>query len=119
MGWPGVAATSKGKTMAGLWRHNPATPGGKFLVTRRDGTVPEWPYFVLGARDPAAPAALSAYADEAEALGMDPDYVSDLRDLADDFDAYRAEHGEGDPDAAPHRIDDPDITTVMAGTLGA
>ena len=28
---------------------------GKFLVVRRDGSIPHWPHFVLGARDPAAP----------------------------------------------------------------
>lgn len=31
---------------------------GKFLVVRRDGTVFKGPHFVLGPRDPAAPAAL-------------------------------------------------------------
>jgi hypothetical protein len=79
----------------------------KFLVVRRDGTVPEWPYIVMGGRDPAAPAALRAYADTAHELGMDEEYVADLRGLADDFDAYRHDHGAGDPDAPPHRPDDP------------
>lgn len=81
----------------------------KFLVVRRDGTVPEWPYLVLGARDPAAPAALRAYADAAEGLGMDPEYISDIRGQANDWERYRAEYGEGDPDAPPHRPDNPEV----------
>lgn len=53
------------KPLAGLWRKNPETPEGKYLIKRRDGTVPEWPSLVLGAKDPAAPAAINAYADAA------------------------------------------------------
>lgn len=41
--------------MAGLFSNQPATKEGKYLVQRRDGTVPDWPWFVLGARDPIAP----------------------------------------------------------------
>lgn len=81
----------------------------KFLVMRRDGTVPEWPYIVMGGRDPAAPTAIRAYADKAEELGMDSEYVHDLRGLADDFETYRQTHGNGDPDAPPHRTDNPDV----------
>ncbi len=85
----------------------------KFLVMRRDGTVPEWPYFVLGARDPAAPAALRAYAAEASKLGAgDPEWHDDIRGLADDWDLYRAEHGDGDPGAPPHRQDDPAVVAL-------
>ena len=54
------------KPLTGLFRDNPATPEGKYLVKRRDGTVVEWPSFVLGARDPHAAAALRAYADSVE-----------------------------------------------------
>lgn len=93
--------------MAGLWRKNPETPEGKYLVKRRDGSVVEFPNFTLGAKDPAAPAALIAYAAEAERLGLDPEYVRDVRILADEFDRYRQEIGLGDPDAPRHRIDDP------------
>lgn len=81
----------------------------KFLVQRRDGTVPEWPYMVMGGRDPAAPAALRAYAAEARALGMDPEYADDVEGLAGDFNAYRQDHGSGDPDAPPHRRDAPEV----------
>src|ERR1700704_5669978 len=38
----------------GLWRNQEGTREGKYLVQRRDGSIPEWPYFVIGARDPAA-----------------------------------------------------------------
>lgn len=81
----------------------------KFLVVRRDGTVPEWPWLVIGARDEAAPAALRAYAVEARALGMDGEYADSIEELADTFDAYRHAHGLGDPDAPPHRNDDPSV----------
>lgn len=81
----------------------------KFLVLRRDGTVPDWPYIVMGGRDPAAPFAIRAYAKAAAELGMDPEYCDDLLGLADDFEEYRKETGNGDPDAAPHRVDDPNV----------
>lgn len=101
-----------GETM-GLWRKS-GVEGGKYLVQRRDGTVPEWPYFVIGAKDPAAPGALLAYADEAEKLGLNPQYVKDVRALADEFALFRAEHGRGDPDAVPHRRDNPEVVGRMA-----
>jgi hypothetical protein len=100
----------------GLWRKN-GIKGGKYLVQRRDGTVPEWPYFVLGARDPYAPAALRAYAKAAEEGDADPTYVRDLLDLADEYDNFRSVEGPGDPDAKPHRKDDPEVVKRMK--LGA
>lgn len=101
--------------MAGLWRNAEETREGKYLVLRRDGTVPEWPYFVIGAADKAAPDALRAYADAAEFAGMDPEYVADLRQLAYEFVVWRLEHGPGDPDAPRHRTDAPDIIAKMRG----
>ena len=102
--------------MAGLWRKNPATREGKYpVVLRRDGTVPEWEWFVLGQRDPHAPAALRAYADHAEAGGADPQYVADLREMAEEWKLRRLwETGQGDPDAPPHRTDDPDVLSFPA-----
>lgn len=89
----------------------------KFLVVRRDGTVPDWPYLVMGARDPAVPTALRAYADAAEGLDMDAEYVNEVRRLAASFEEYRATYGQGDPDAPPHRPDDPDvISRIRAGS---
>ena len=97
----------------GLWRDNPETPQGKYLVKRRDGTVPEWPSFVLGARDPAASAALMAYADAASSLGMNAGFVLAVRRLAVEFRDYRAKHGDGDPDRGRHREDDPATVEEM------
>jgi hypothetical protein len=105
--------------MVRLWRNTEGTREGKYLVQRRDGTVPEWPYFVIGAADPAAPAALRAYADAAEHLRMDPEYVADLRRLAVAFTDWRLEHAEGDPDAPRHRTDDPETIAKMRGAQGS
>ncbi len=102
-----------------VWAKTTEFPEGKFLVIRRDGSVPAWPHFVLGARDPAAPAALRAYADKSAELGVDPEYVASVREIADDFERYRAREGAGDPDAAPHRKDDEDVLHVMRGGNGA
>ncbi len=101
-----------------VWAKTKEFSEGKFLVIRRDGTVPAWPHFVLGARDPAAPVALRAYADEAARLGYDAEYIASLRELADDFDRYRLAEGTGDADAAPHRRDDPYVVEVMRGADG-
>lgn len=97
----------------GLWRDDPKTREGKYLVKRRDGTVPNWAHFVLGARDPAAPAALRAYAKEARQLGMDAGYCEAVYLLADDFENERLELGEGDPDRGQHREDDPATIAEM------
>ena len=98
-----------------VWAKTEEFKEGKFLVVRRDGSVPHWPHFVLGARDPAAPLALRCYADKAAVLGMDPEYVASIRQLANDFEAYAKEHGPGDPPAAPHRKDNPVVLAAMRG----
>lgn len=102
----------------GLWR-KAGIAGGKYLVQRRDGSVPEWPNFVIGARDPAAVPALIAYADEAERLGYDQRFVDDVRAMVLEFEAYRREYGQGDPDGPPHRQDDPATVAKMAPNKGA
>jgi hypothetical protein len=100
--------------MAGLFMNNPETPEGKYLVQRRDGTVPDWPHFVLAASDPAAPAALLRYAEVCWQQGADEEYVRDVRDLALYFDRWRTSRGViGDRDAPPHRTDDPEIIAKM------
>lgn len=96
-----------------LWRDQKETPEGKYLVLRRDGTVPEWPHFTLGARDPAAPAALRAYAEAAARAGMNSGYCLAVARLADEFETYRKEHGSGDPEAGKHRTDDPLVIEKM------
>ncbi len=105
--------------MPGLWFNNAGTREGKYLVKRRDGTIPDWPHFVLGAKDPVAPVALRAYANEAERLNLDPAYVRDIRVLADNFAQFRAQYGDGDPDAGRHRKDDPATVAEMAKGMGA
>lgn len=118
---------SETKTM-GLWRMN-GIKGGKYLVMRRDGTVPDWPHFVIGARDPASFAALMAYAAEAERLNAvaarsgseglptyNQAFIDDVRKMAFEFDDYRRKNGVGDPDAPPHRKDDPDVVSKMKGS---
>lgn len=97
-----------------LMRYSPETKEGKYLVKRRDGTVVEWPSFVLGARDPHAEVALRAYADSIEKdPDCHPDLPASIRQLADDFAAYRAEHGMGDPTRGRHRVDDPATVAEM------
>lgn len=60
----------------------------KYLVVRRDGSVPRWPAFVIAAADPAAGAALRAYADEADRLGMSSHYTREVRALAQAYDQH-------------------------------
>lgn len=84
-------------------------------MKRRDGSVVEWPSFVIGAKDPAAPAALRAYAKEAERLGFYAGYVADIYALANQFETYRIVHGTGDPDRGRHRKDDPATIEEMRG----
>lgn len=104
-----------------IWQKNPKFKGGKYLVVRRDGTVPAWPKFVLGGRDPYAPVALRAYAaafDTAHAgvpVIEDRAYSDSVRELADDFERYAATAGEGDPSGAPHRTDQPEVVAAMVG----
>lgn len=99
--------------MPGIWQNNDGTREGKYLVQRRDGTVPEWPFFVIAASDPAAPGALHGYADAAAMYGLDYEYIKDVRELAAQFVQWRNEHGAGDPDAPRHRVDDPEIVAKM------
>lgn len=104
----------KKKKLASLFRNSPETPEGKYLVKRRDGTVVEWPSFVLGGRDPHAEAALRAYADSCENdPNMSKEFIEDLRKFADEFARYRTEHGEGDPGMGRHRKDDPATLAEM------
>lgn len=102
-----------------LWRNTEEVPEGKYLVTRRDGSTPDWPYFVIGAKDPAAPAALRAYAAEARLFGMDPQYADDVDDLAEEFEQYRMMKGSGDPDGRPHRADDAATIEKMRSARGS
>lgn len=99
--------------LKGLWRDQKDTPEGKYLVLRRDGSTVEWPHFVLGARDPASPAALRAYAKKAKKLKMNSGYTDAVKNLADEFEIYRSINGTGDPEAGRHRADDPATINKM------
>ncbi len=96
-----------------IWAKTKEFSEGKFLVVRRDGTTPDWPHFVMGARDPAVPPALETYAREAEAIGMPTEYWASVHELATDFRRYRGEYGNGDPEAPPHRVDEPMVLAMM------
>jgi hypothetical protein len=110
---PDVPSHLKPK-LTGLCRDNPATPEGKYLVMRRDGTIPNWPHFVLAASDPHMPAALRAYADSIE---QDPDCHPDLpkriRQFADECEQWRKENRTGDPTRGLHRKDNPLVILLM------
>ena len=101
------------KPLAGLWRNNPETLEGKYLLVRRDGSIVEWPHFAMGAKDPASPAGLRAYAAKARELEMNEQYCHDVEELADFFDEFRLVEGEGDPDRGRHRKDDPATSKLM------
>lgn len=96
-----------------IWRKTEAYSEGKYLVVRRDGTVPDWPHFVLGGDDPCVPAALRTYADEAAKQGYDPEYVQSIREQADEFETRTG--GKADPDSGPHRTDNPAVIAMMRG----
>jgi len=100
--------------LVGLFRDRPDTPEGKYLVKRRDGSVVEWPSFVLGARDPHAAFALRAYATSCSTdRAISPEFVERLFRLADEYDTYRLAYGAGDPGSGPHRKDDPATIAEM------
>ncbi len=113
------------KPTTGRWAKNPETPEGKYpIVLRRDGTPLEKPYFVLVLGDKAVPAALHAYATAAEVHGYDPQFVADMFELAEEarraipyFENHPDPKLRPDPDAKPHRADDPRIL-AWARTIG-
>lgn len=99
---------------------------GKFLVLRRDGTVPDWSWFVLGAADPHAPDALIGYADsilDKEDISPEMEsYALDINSTAAAFAKERMERKaaklkKGDPEAGPHRKDCPLIIALMKGEV--
>lgn len=104
-----------------VWVKTDVAPEGKYLVVRRDGTIPTWPHFVLGGDDENSPASLRAYADEGEKNGLDPEYVASVRELADEYEtraiaiANGTMPGKPDPDAPPHRKDNPAVVAMMRG----
>lgn len=102
-----------------LFCENPATPEGKYLVKRRDGTVVEWPSFVLGARDPIAPWALRMYAIIAVLMGYGWKWPMSCWRRSATFARYRKDHGKGDPEMGDHRKDDPVTIAEMRKGLNS
>lgn len=98
-----------------IWSKTKDYSEGKFLVVRRDGSIPHWPHFVLGARDPASIAALLAYAQAARDYEYDEEYCKSVEELADTFKDYRETHGTGNPPAGPHRRDNQKVISAMRG----
>lgn len=88
------------------------TFGRKYIVIKRDGGIPAWPLFVLGAGDRAAPAALRSYATMAKALGEDEDYVKSVMDHAQRFNNWR-----DNPTDEKHDLDAADVIVIMRGLL--
>lgn len=103
----------------GLWMLDKEMEGGKYIVLRRDGTVFSEPNFVLGPRDPAAPAAMRAYADECQKLmdsgntNFNQQYIDECRNLASMMEQHQAIYGLGDPGKGPHRKDHPKVIEQM------
>lgn len=63
----------------------------KYIVLRRDGTLPPWPLFVLSLGDAAAEPALRAYIEHCQTQDYDPDYLEFLRMLEEEGLSYRTE----------------------------
>jgi hypothetical protein len=84
----------------------------KFLVIRRDGTVPEWPWFVLGGRSPWSLEAAKAYLGAAERGGADEAHLEAIRGIVA---AMEAHPKGGDHEFGP---DDPSILQVMRDCKG-
>lgn len=134
--------TEEKKPLKGLFRDDPETPEGKYLVKRRDGTVVEWPSFVLGARDPNGAPTLAFYAllnllpeDARAALvrdierrieegladpaGRNKDFAESVVRHAALWSEYRLHHGDGDPLMGRHRKDDPATIAEMRKGMSA
>lgn len=111
--------------MATIWTKGPLSHReGKYLVVRRDGTVPDWEHFVLGGLDPSTPAALRAYAADAVSRGEDMSYCASVLELAFDIEfrqsrtkmlasALNTAAKAADPSAGPHRRDLPLVIAMM------
>jgi hypothetical protein len=130
------------KPLTSLFRDNPATPEGKYLVKRRDGSTVEWPSFVLGARDPDGADTLRFYGllkllptplrDEmvreiqtsikhwlVHPDGQNKPFVASVQKWARIWEQYREEHGDGDPLMGAHRKDDPATIAEMRKGMSA
>lgn len=116
----GVETRMEKPLLTCIFRENPATPEGKYLVTRRDSSIVKCPSFVLLAPDPYAADTIRDYANRVERSGKaHPGFIESLRRWADTYDKYRQEHGEGDPERGKHRVDDPETLEKMRQGMSA
>lgn len=98
----------------GLIFFDPSKQGGKYLVLRRDGTVLDGPYFVLGCRDKAAPAALREYVRIWERWGsVGTQYNIDVLQIAGMMERARAKLGTDAPANRGERVDNPRVIEQM------
>jgi hypothetical protein len=99
--------------LKGCYSDNPETKEGKYLVLRRDDTVPEWPWFVLGARDPMASWALWFYSWVGIFYERNWAYLRGCNRKSWEFYRYRQTAGKGDPGKGRHRKDNPAVILRM------
>lgn len=100
--------------LTSIFRENPKTPEGKYLIKRRDGSIVASPSFVLLGPDPNAPNTIRFYAREMKSNNKaHPGFIESLLRWADTYDMYRLKHGESDPEKGAHRIDDPKTIEQM------
>lgn len=100
--------------------HGPQKKLGKYLVTRMDGTVPDWPWFVLGANDPGAYRTLLHYREDAAQYGCPHGYLAVIHSLIDEFDRWRGKHGmKGTPweDSPEDVAQDPVMVGLATGQI--
>jgi hypothetical protein len=93
------------------------TFGKKYIVVRADGTLPEWPYFVLGAKDPAASSTLRAYASTALGINGDEVYHANVKELSQRFGAWSAADERGA--AAPESVNKDNVYTAVIGLFSS
>lgn len=88
-------------------------PEGKYLVIRRDGSIPSWPCFVLGGRDPYVPAALEAYAKAVRDTGGNEEYAQLVEQRATDFRLYAQSVGYSRPEEPNQFIEHEGVARAM------
>lgn len=76
-------------------------PGKKYLVERRDGSVPVWPWFVLAASDPCAAGALFHYAGLCEQAGYAREYVDAILAAVTEMQEWAKANPSTRPDVRP------------------
>ena len=100
--------------------HGPQKKLGKYLVTRMDGTVPDWPWFVLGANDVLAHAALETYEHGAGVAGVNRGYRELLKAVRLEFTRWQERNSlDGTPweDSPEDVAQDPVMVGLATGQI--